>query len=339
MNTGMTLSDKIGYYAKKFVAQILLVIIIIIFAVMEPSTFFTLDNLLTIVRQVATMGMVALGVSFLMLTGNLDFSVGKIYAFAGVLCALLYQKGVPIWPAVLIAILACIGISMITGYVSMKFGIPMLIVSIAMMQVVDGLNLILTDGATIYGLPDSIKFLGQYYILGIPVAVIIFAVLALIVAFVLNETYLGRYFFAVGGNNETARLSGINVNKVKMIASILCGLLTGIAGIIMMSRSFSGSPYTGTNIGNDVISAAVLGGVSISGGTGKTSGVVTGVLIIGVLSQGLVMVGLSSNYQNMIKGAVLILAVIMDTRSKIVKTKTVERENVDRNAKKLQSEQ
>lgn len=308
---------------KKFVAQILLIIIIVIFAAMKPATFFTLENLLTIIRQVATMGIVALGVSFLMLTGNLDFSVGKVYAFAGVLCALLYKAGISIWLSVLISVLACIGISMVTGYISMKFGIPMLIVSIAMMQVVDGLNMILTDGATIYGLPESIKFLGQNYILGIPVAVIIFAVLALIVSFILNKTYLGRYLFAVGGNNETARLSGIHVNKIKMIASILCGFLTGIAGIIMMSRSFSGSPYSGSNIGNDVISAAVLGGVSISGGTGKTSGVVTGVLIIGVLSQGLVMIGLSSNYQNMIKGAVLILAVIMDTRSKIVKKASV----------------
>lgn len=171
------------------------------------------------------------------------------------------------------------------------------------------------------GLPDSIKFLGQGYVFGIPLAVIIFAVIAVIVAFILNQTYMGRYFFAVGGSNDAARLSGINVNKVKMIASVLCGLLTGIAGIIMMSRSFSGSPYSGATLSNDVISAAVLGGVSISGGTGKTSGVVTGVLVIGVLSQGLVMVGLSSNYQNMIKGAVLIIAVIMDTRSKQVGTK------------------
>ena len=132
---------------------------------------------------------------------------------------------------------------------------------------------------------------------------------------------MGRYFFAVGGSNDAARLSGINVGKVKLIASAICGLLTGIAGIIMMSRSFSGSPYSGSNISNDVISAAVLGGVSISGGTGKTSGVVTGVLVIGVLSQGLVMTGLSNNYQNMIKGAVLILAVILDTRSKMVKAK------------------
>ena len=150
---------------------------------------------------------------------------------------------------------------------------------------------------------------------------IIFLVIALIVAFVLNKTYMGRYFFAVGGSNDAARLSGINVGKVKLIASAICGLLTGIAGIIMMSRSFSGSPYSGSNISNDVISAAVLGGVSISGGTGKTSGVVTGMLVIGVLSQGLVMTGLSNNYQNMIKGAVLILAVILDTRSKMAKAK------------------
>ena len=284
-----------------------------------------MDNILTIIRQVATTGIVALGVSFLMLTGNLDFSVGKVYAFAGVACALLYQAGLPMWLAILIAVLLCVVICMLTGLIALKFNIPMLIVSIAMMQVVDGLNMVITNGATVYGLPDSIKFLGQGYVFGIPLAVIIFAVIAVIVAFVLNQTYMGRYFFAVGGSNDAARLSGINVNQVKMIASALCGLLTGIAGIIMMSRSFSGSPYSGSNLSNDVISAAVLGGVSISGGTGKTSGVVTGVLVIGVLSQGLVMIGLSSNYQNMIKGMVLIIAVIMDTRSKQVGTKRLAR--------------
>lgn len=235
--------------------------------------------------------------------------------------ALMYQAGVPMVVAILISVLMCVVLSLVTGVIALKFNIPMLIVSIAMMQVIDGLNMVITNGATVYGLPNSIKFLGQGYVLGIPVAVIIFLVIALIVAFVLNKTYMGRYFFAVGGSNDAARLSGINVGKVKLIASAICGLLTGIAGIIMMSRSFSGSPYSGSNISNDVISAAVLGGVSISGGTGKTRGVVTGVLVIGVLSQGLVMTGLSSNYQNMIKGAVLILVVILDTRSKMAKTK------------------
>ena len=317
----MSLLKKASEMSRKFVAQILLILIVALFAILKPDTFFTMDNLLTIIRQVATTGIVALGVSFLMLTGNLDFSVGKIYAFAGVSAALMYQSGIPMGLAIAISIIMCVVLSMITGVIALKFRIPMLIVSIAMMQVVDGLNMVVTNGATIYGLPDSIKFLGQGYVFGIPVAVILFLVLAAIVAFVLNRTYMGRYFFAVGGSNDSARLAGINVNKVKMIASAVCGLLTGIAGIIMMSRSFSGSPYSGNNISNDVISAAVLGGVSISGGTGKTSGVVTGVLIIGVLSQGLVMTGMPSNYQNMIKGAVLIIAVIMDTRSKMAKSK------------------
>lgn len=315
--------NKVMEVAKKMVAQILLLVIIIIFALLKPDTFFTVENIMTIVRQVSTMGIVALGVSFLMLTGNLDFSVGKIYAFAGVVAALLYNAGLNIWLASLLAIICCIIASMITGIISMKFNIPMLIVSIAMMQVIDGINMILTGGSTIYGLPNEIKFLGQGSVGPVPVAVIIFVVAALIVAFILNKTYLGRYFFAVGGSNTTARLSGINVNRTKMIASIFCGFLTGVAGIVMMSRSFSGSPYSGTSMGNDVISAAVLGGVSIQGGVGKTSGVVTGVLIIGVLSQGLVMVGMSSNLQNMIKGAILILAVIMDQRSKAVKVKKV----------------
>lgn len=304
---------------KKYVSQILLLVIIAIFAVLKPDTFFKADNILTIIRQVATTGIVALGVSFLMLTGNLDFSVGKIYAFAGVSCALMYQAGVPMILAIIIAVIMCMLICSLTGIIAMKFNIPMLIVSIAMMQVVDGINMVLTNGATVYGLPESIKFLGQGYIFDIPIAAIVFLVLALVVSFILNKTYLGRYLFAVGGSNDAARLSGINVNKVKLIASMICGFLTGTAGIIMMSRSFSGSPYSGSSLSNDVISAAVLGGVSISGGTGKTSGVVTGVLIIGVLSQGLVMIGLNSNFQNMIKGAVLILAVIMDTKSKMVK--------------------
>lgn len=318
---GKTAFQKISKFANKFVAQILLVVIVVIFSLMEPDTFCTFDNFMTIVRQVSTMGIVVLGVSFLMLTGNLDFSVGKVYAFAGIMCALLYQAGMPVALAMLLSVLACILISMATGFISMKFKIPMLIVSIAMMQVVDGLNMILTNGATIYGLPENIKFLGQGDVFGIPVSVIIFLALSCIVAFILNETFLGRYFFAVGGSNEIARLSGIKVKQVKMIASIICGLLTAVGGIIMMSRSFSGSPYSGNNLSNDVISAAVLGGVSIQGGTGKTSGVVTGVLIIGVLSQGLVMIGLSSNFQNMLKGAVLILAVIMDTRSKMKKAR------------------
>ncbi|MBU9744886.1 ABC transporter permease [Lachnospiraceae bacterium ASD3451] len=313
--------EKIRIHSKKLVAQILLLIIIIIFSVMQPQTFLTSDNLLAIVRQVATTGIVALGVSFLMLTGNLDFSVGKIYAFSGVSCALMYQAGIPIVLCMILSVLFSVLLCMLTGIISMKFNIPMLIVSIAMMQVIDGLNLVLTDGATIYGLPEWIKIFGQGYVMGVPIAAIIFIICAVIVAFLLNRTYMGRYFFAVGGSNAAARLSGIHVNKVKLIASALCGLLTGIAGIIMMSRSFSGSPYSGANLSNDVISAAVLGGVSIMGGTGKTSGVVTGVLIIGVLSTGLVMVGLSSNFQNMIKGAVLILAVIMDVRSKVVKVR------------------
>ena len=138
---------KVADLSKKFVAQILLVIIVILFAVLESERFFTVDNILTIIRQVATTGIVALGVSFLMLTGNLDFSVGKVYAFAGVACALLYQAGLPMWLAIIIAVLLCVVVCMLTGFIALKFNIPMLIVSIAMMQVVDGLNMVITNGA------------------------------------------------------------------------------------------------------------------------------------------------------------------------------------------------
>ena len=141
--------NKASDFSRKFVAQILLVLIVILFAILKPDTFFTMDNLLTIIRQVATTGIVALGVSFLMLTGNLDFSVGKLYAFAGVATALMYQAGVPMAVAIVISVLLCVVLSLITGVIALKFNIPMLIVSIAMMQVIDGLNMVITNGATV----------------------------------------------------------------------------------------------------------------------------------------------------------------------------------------------
>ena len=145
---------------------------------------------------------------------------------------------------------------------------------------------------------------------------ILFFVLALVVAFVLKKTYLGRYLFAVGGSEDVARLSGINVDKIKYVASIIAGLLVGFAGLVCMSRTFSGSPFAGGSLSTDVISAALLGGVSVTGGTGKTSGIVTGVIIIGTLSVGLNMMGLNSNSQDIFKGAMMMLAVIIDSASK-----------------------
>lgn len=302
----------------KYTAQIILAALLIFFgAAVGFGKFFSSANLISIVRQITTMGIAALGISFLMITANLDFSVGAIYAFAGTFTAKLYTAfGVNIYLAMLLSLLCCILMSCFTGWVASAFNIPRMVTSMAMSTAISGLNVIVAGNKTLYGLPESIKWLGQGHVGIVPISTIIFFVLAIIVHFILKKTYLGRYMFAVGGNEEVARLSGINVEQIKYIASALCGLLAGLAGLVAMSRTFAGSPYAGSSIAMDVISAAVLGGVSIMGGTGKTSGLVTGVIIMGTLTVGLTMMNMDQNFQDIFKGMMLIVAVVLDSRSK-----------------------
>lgn len=315
MNTA--LSGKISNALKKTTAQLILVALIVFFAIQIQGVFFTPANLISIVRQVSTMGIAALGISFLMITGNLDFSTGAIYAFVGTFTAFMHQQGWNIFLATSSAIVLGILIFCLSCWISIAFKINRLVISMAMGTTITGLSAIIAGNKTIYGLPESVKWLGQGYVWIIPVSSIIFVVLALVVAFVLNKTYFGRYLFAVGGNEVVARLSGINVNKIKYISSIIAGLLVSVAGLVSMSRTFSGSPYAGSSLSTDVISAAVLGGVSVMGGTGKTSGLVTGVIIMGTLSVGLNMMNMNTNSQDIFKGGMLLLAVILDSRSKV----------------------
>lgn len=308
--------EKTTNVLKRTTAQLILIALIIFFAIQIKGVFFTPTNLISILRQVSTMGIAALGISFLMITGNLDFSTGAIYAFVGTFTAFMHQQGWNIYLAMSTAVLLGVLIFCLTCWISNTFKINRLVISMAMGTTITGLSTIIAGNKTLYGLPESIKWLGQGYVWIIPVSSIIFVVLALVVAFVLNKTYFGRYLFAVGGNDVVARLSGINVNKIKYISSIIAGLLVGVAGLVAMSRTFSGSPYAGSSLSTDVISAAVLGGVSVMGGTGKTSGLVTGVIIMGTLSVGLNMMNMNTNSQDIFKGGMLLLAVILDSRSK-----------------------
>lgn len=301
---------------RKLSAQMILVILIIFFAIETGGSFFTMANLISVVRQVTTTGIAALGISFLMISGDLDFSTGQVYAFVGTLAAFLYAAGFHIILAMLLAVAGGIVIFCLTCWLSIHFKISRLVISMAMGTAVSGLACIIAKNKTIYGLPDSIKWLGQGYIMGIPICTVFFAILAFVVAFVLRKTYFGRYLFAVGGSNDVARLSGINVNKIKYLASIIAGILVSFSGLVCMSRTFSGSPFAGSSLSTDVISAAVLGGVSVTGGTGKTSGIVTGVIIIGTLSVGLNMMGMNTNSQDIFKGLALMVAVIIDSFSK-----------------------
>lgn len=309
-------------FLRKHIAQILLVLFVIFFTFQRPDVFLTWNNLMNIARQVATMGVVALGMSFVMLTGGLDFSVGSMTALSGIVAALLIKAGCPIYLAFLAGILCCMAASSVTGIVGVLLDIPILVVSIAVQQVLDGFNSVITGNQSIYGFEDSVKTLGQGELFGVvPVPVVLLVVCAAIVSFVLSKTYTGRYLFTVGGNQRAAKLAGINVVRTRVLASIVCGFMSGFAGIVLMSRTASASSSVGGSMASDVITAAVLGGVSITGGVGNTSGVITGVLIIGILNNGLQLMSVDSTIQNIIKGVILLFAISLDSMTRMKRNK------------------
>jgi ribose transport system permease protein len=190
---------------------------------------------------------------------------------------------------------------------------PAMICTLAMMQVLQGITYTITGAQPIYGLPESLRILGQGYIVGIPVPIIIMIIVFLVGGFILNKTYIGRYFYAVGSNPEAARLSGLPLKNIKLLAFIISGFFVGLGGIVLMSRMFSGQPSAGDGFEMDVLTACIVGGIAFSGGYGKIEGLIPGVLVMGIISNGLGVMGVSAYDQLMYKGIVLILVVGIDS--------------------------
>lgn len=302
--------------ARKYGILLVLILVIIIFSLASPN-FLSLDNMITILRQVSVTGIVGVGMTFVMLIGGLDLSVGSVAALTGVVSADLMMRGVHPFAAILLGILVAALAGFLTGVIVSKVKIPALIVTLGGMDVFRGIAYLLTDGLPIYGLPREWAVISQGYILKlIPIPVAVMAVAYLVGSFLLNRTCFGRRMYALGGNEEAAKLSGIHVDWIRILTFTLCGLLTGIAGILLMFRINSGQPAAANSLEMDVITGVALGGVSLSGGEGKLFGVFVGVLIIGILSNGLIILGISDYAQMVIKGAVLILAVGLDGISK-----------------------
>lgn len=300
---------------------IVLIILVIVFSSLAPN-FRTFSNFITILRQISMLGVVSVGMMVVLLSGGIDLSVGAQLSIVGVVTALSVTTwGLPPALSVLIGLLLGGAIGLINGIVITKTKMPPMIATLAMQIMIRGFGFIICGGASVYGLPDSFKLFGQGYFGPIPVPVVIMAVTLLLCAFVLNRTYIGRYFYAVGSNEEATRLSGLNTKKIRVLSYTICGFLTAIAGIMMMSRVNSGQPKAGDGFEMDVLTACVVGGVSINGGEGKASHVLIGALIIGVLSNGLVIVGVSEYWQQVAKGMVLLFAVGFDSIQRYRKKK------------------
>ncbi|HBE80960.1 MAG TPA: ribose ABC transporter permease [Firmicutes bacterium] len=308
-------------FFKKYGIFAVLLMLVIFFSITSDN-FLVTGNLLIIARQVSMLGIAAVGMTFVLLLGGIDLSIGSIVTLVNIVTAWMMVNGKmnPI-AAIAVAVALSTAIGFINGLIIARIKMPAIIVTLGTQIIVEGLAYIISGGLPIFGFDKSFAILGQGYIGIIPIPVIVMIIIMLIGAFILNSTYFGRYFYAVGGNEEAANLSGINVIRVKYLVYALSGFFAGIAGIVLLSRTNSGQVLSGKGFEFDALTACVLGGVSINGGYGKISNVVAGILILGVLSNGMVLLNASAYTQMVIKGSVLMFAVAFDCIQKNRKTK------------------
>lgn len=289
-----------------------LLLLMAVMAVLTP-TFLTPTNLTNVLRQTSMVIIVACAATMIMISGGLDISVGGVLALTGVVAAKLATMGYPLGMAILIGILTGALFGTINGFLIVGLKITPVIATLGTMSVARGLAFLISEGrAVVTGLPAEFRLPGRSYVGPIPTPVIIMAVVFLIFYVLLHHTLLGKYTYAIGGNRETARLSGVPVSQSQFLLYVLGGLMTGLAGIIMASRLASGQPDVGYGFEFDVIVAVVLGGTSLAGGEGTVFGTLIGALIVGVLANGLNLLGVHTFYQLVLQGVVLIFAVLLD---------------------------
>lgn len=307
---------------KQNVVWIMLLGLIVIFSFATPF-FFTKGNLITVLRQVTNTGIITVGMSMVLIGGGIDLSVGSQMGLNGMLAALfLTTTGMPIAVCCILAVLISALIGAVNGVLITYTKMPPLIATLGMQYICRGCAYLVTGGFPVYGLPEKIKVLGQGYIFGVfPVCVLILIVVIAIGAFILNKTHFGRATYAIGSNEEAARLSGINVNKIRISLYAISGMLAGISGLVLMSRTNSGQATSGTGNEMDALIACVVGGVSVSGGEGNASGIIGGMLVMGVLANGMAVMGMSEYVQTLVKGLVLVVVVAVDSFTKTYKGK------------------
>lgn len=300
---------------EKLAALSSLIIMIIFFSIFSEY-FLTTTNLLTIALQTAVIGIIAIGQTIVIITSGIDLSVGSIVAFSGVTAGLLVERGVPLVIALVLGVLIGAVVGIINGSLISKANLPPFIATLGMMMLLRGLTLALTNGMPISSFDDSFVYLAGGSILGIPNPVIYFLALGLIFHFILKRTVLGKDIYAIGSNEEAARLSGVNIIKTKLIVYGFCGFLSGISGIILASRLISAQPTEGAGYELDAVAAVVIGGASLSGGKGNIIGTIIGAFIMSTLRNGLNMMNVSGFWQQFVVGVVLLLAVYIDQKRK-----------------------
>jgi ribose/xylose/arabinose/galactoside ABC-type transport system permease subunit len=301
-------------FLSRFSILISFLVLIIMMAILSPS-FLKITNIVNILRQTSVNGIVAVGMTFVIILAGIDLSVGSVLAFSAVIAASFAHPGTyPVLMPVLAGLLTGTLCGFINGVIIAKRKIAPFIVTLAMMTIARGAALVYTNGRPVIELSDTYNKIGGSYIAGIPVPVIIFVLVVLFGWFLLKMTVFGRHVYATGGNRTAAELSGIITGKITVWVYSIAGLLAGLAGIVLSSRVMSGSPAMGQGYELDAIASVVIGGTRLTGGVGTIAGTVIGALIIGVMNNGLDLLNVSSYWQQIAKGLIILLAVIIDRK-------------------------
>lgn len=315
--------SKVQQIIKSNIIAIILILLIIIFGILSPN-FLTVKNLVNICTQNAYFIIATIGVALVMISGGTDLSVGNILAVIGVSVAIFMQNfGLPVPVAIVLGIGIGILLGLFNGISANVLKIHTMIVTLATMAIYKGISYTLSGSKSYFNFSQSYISIGQGQIGVVSVPIIIAVVVAVLVHFMLEKTCFGRFIYAVGGNAETARLAGINVNRIKAMVFGIAGILYAIAAVILTSRGGSASSTIGPGVEFDAITACVLGGVSFIGGEGRVKDAVLGCLILGVLGNGMQLVGMGVYTQNIVKGLILMAAIGYDTYQKMAKVKKV----------------
>lgn len=289
----------------------------IVLSLLSPA-FITPTNLMNVVKQIAVNGILGIAMTFVLISGGIDLSVGSLIALTSV-CAAFFARETSHLPMV-VPITVALAVGALTGLLNgvgiSYIGFPPFIMTLAMMSITRGMGLVLTEGRPIFGTSESFNNISNGFFFGIPNLVYFLAFLMAVGVFLLRRTVFGKWVYAIGGNESAARLSGINTKRVKTLVYVGSGLLASLCGVLMASRITSGSPIIGSGYELNAIAAAVIGGVSMSGGAGNLLGTLVGALIIGIIQNGLDILGVSPFYQQVIQGLIIIVAVFLDIKSK-----------------------
>ncbi len=302
-------------------AVVLFLLLLVMFFSLNSDRFFQERNLINIAAQNAHVVVIVVGMTIVILSGGIDLSVGSVAALVGAISAgLIAQQGMPTAAAVLIGLALGFCLGLINGVLIVFGRLPPFAATLAMLGVARGLTLVYTSGRPISGLGEDFTFWGRGMLGAVPVPIVVWIVVVLVAVLIMTRTRYGLHVYAVGGSEETARLAGVPVRRIRLLTYGFSGLLAGLGGLLLTARIFSAQPQAGVGLELDAITAVVLGGVSLFGGVGNVPGAVTGALLVGILGNGMNLLRVPSYSQQVIQGAVLVLAVAIDFYGKRLET-------------------